>query len=129
MLNAETLEMETIEWLWLHWLALGKLHLIAGAPEAGKTTLALALAAAISAGNYWPDETRARVGNVLIWTSEDDLADTIKPRLVRMGADLSRIKFVYQQRGPDGKTRPFNPATDMMSLPLPPGLSKLESPC
>ena len=116
MLNAETLEMETIEWLWLHWLALGKLHLIAGAPEAGKTTLALALAAAISSGNYWPDGTRARTGNVLIWTSEDDLADTIKPRLVRMGADLSRIKFVYQQRGPDGKTRPFNPATDMASL-------------
>jgi putative DNA primase/helicase len=116
MLNAEALEMETIEWLWLHWLAMGKLHLIAGAPDAGKTTIALALAAAISAGDYWPDGTRAHAGNVLIWTSEDDLADTIKPRLVRMGADLSRIKFVYQQRGPDGKTRPFNPATDMASL-------------
>ena len=116
MLNAETLEMETIEWLWLHWLALGKLHLIAGAPEAGKTTIALAFAAAISAGDYWPDGTRAHAGNVLIWTSEDSLADTIKPRLVRMGADLSRIKFVYQQRAADGKTRPFNPATDMASL-------------
>jgi hypothetical protein len=63
--DADTLEMETIEWLWLHWLALGKLHLIAGAPEAGKTTIALALAATVSSGDRWPDGTRAPVGNVL----------------------------------------------------------------
>jgi putative DNA primase/helicase len=116
MQDADTLEMEIIEWLWLHWLALGKLHLIAGAPEAGKTTIALALAATISSGNYWPDGKRARTGNVLIWTSEDSLADTIKPRLVRMGADLSHIKFIIAQREPNGKTRPFSPATDMPSL-------------
>jgi AAA domain/Bifunctional DNA primase/polymerase, N-terminal len=114
--DAETLEMEIIEWLWLHWLALGKLHLIAGAPEAGKTTLALAFAAIISSGSHWPDGTKARAGNVLIWTSEDSLADTIKPRLVRMGADLSRIKFVIAQREANGKTRPFSPAIDMPSL-------------
>jgi putative DNA primase/helicase len=116
MQDADTLEMEIIEWLWLHWLALGKFHLIAGAPEAGKTTITLALAATISSGNYWPDGTRARAGNVLIWTSEDSLADTIKPRLVRMGADLSRIKFIIAQRETNGKTRPFSPATDMPSL-------------
>jgi putative DNA primase/helicase len=114
--DADTLEMETIEWLWLHWLALGKLHLIAGAPEAGKTTIALALAATTSSGSYWPDRTKAPVGNILIWTSEDSLADTIKPRLVRMGADLSRIKFIVAQRTANGKTRPFCPATDMPSL-------------
>jgi putative DNA primase/helicase len=100
----------------LHWLALGKFHLIAGAPEAGKTTIALAFAATVSSGDRWPDGTRAPAGNVLIWTSEDSLADTIKPRLVRMGADLKRIKFIIAQRGPDGKTRPFSPATDMPSL-------------
>jgi putative DNA primase/helicase len=115
-LDAEALEMEIIEWLWLHWLARGKLHLIAGAPEAGKTTIALALAAIVSAGERWPDGARAKPGNVLIWTSEDGLADTIKPRLVRMGADLRRIKFVYQQKEEGGKLRPFCPATDMGTL-------------
>ncbi|HEY8007177.1 MAG TPA: AAA family ATPase [Methylocella sp.] len=116
VVDMESLEMESIEWLWERWIARGKFHLIAGAPEAGKTTLALSIGAAISSASYWPDGTKAPAGNVLIWTAEDGIADTIKPRLVQMGADLSRIKVVAGQRGPDGKTRPFNPATDMPSL-------------
>lgn len=114
--NATTLEMETIEWLWLHWLALGKLHLIAGAPETGKTTIALAMSATISGGGRWPDGAPSKLGNVLIWTSEDSLADTIKPRLVRMDADLTRISFIIAQRAADGKQRAFSPATDMPAL-------------
>ena len=114
--NIAELEMEQIVWLWPGWLAKGKLHLIAGAPEAGKTTIGLSFAAAISAGNYWPGGKRAPVGNVLIWTSEDNLKDTIKPRLVQMGADLSRVDAVTHQFDGKGKLRPFNPATDMPSL-------------
>lgn len=83
--------MEPITWLWNGWLAKGKFHLIAGAPEAGKTTLGLSMVAAISSGNYWPDGTRATVGNCLIWTSEDGLADTIKPRLLAMGPIYQRF--------------------------------------
>jgi putative DNA primase/helicase len=67
-------------------------------------------------GSRWPDGTRAIAGNVLIWTGEDSLTDTIKPRLVRMGADMKRIKFIIGQRGPDGKKRAFSPATDMPLL-------------
>jgi hypothetical protein len=57
--------------------------------------------------------------SVLFWAVpayDDDIADTIKPRLVQMGAGLPRIKIVAGQRSPDGKQRPFNPATDMPSL-------------
>jgi hypothetical protein len=67
----------------------------------------LSFAAAISSGNYWPNGKRAPVGNVLR-TSEDNLRDTIKPRLVQMGADLSRIDAVTQQFDGKGKLRPFN---------------------
>jgi putative DNA primase/helicase len=116
LLSPETFEMETIQWLWKHWLAKGKFHILAGAPEAGKTTLGLSFAASISSGDYWPDGTRASAENVLIWTSEDDIADTIKPRLAQMNADLTRIKVVAKQRFRDGLERPFNPATDMPSL-------------
>jgi putative DNA primase/helicase len=112
----EGLEMEPVTWIWKGWLAKAKFHLIARPPEAGKTTIGLSIVAAISSGNYWPDETKAQAGNCLIWTSEDGLADTIKPRLIAMGADLSRVWFIESQREADGKKRPFDPARDMASL-------------
>jgi putative DNA primase/helicase len=114
--NATVVEMELIVWLWHYYVAQGNLHILAGPPGAGKSTLAFLFAATISAGAYWPDGTRAPQGNVLIWSSEDSVADTIKPRLVRMCADLSRIYFVKGQHLPNGKKRPFNPATDMADL-------------
>jgi putative DNA primase/helicase len=107
---------ETFSWLWKYWLARGKLHIIGGAPETGKTTIALSYAAIVSSGGTWPDGTRAAAGNVLIWTSEDDPADTLVPRLIRMGAELTRIYFI-EETIPRGKeSRPFNPATDMLVL-------------
>jgi putative DNA primase/helicase len=109
---------EQIEWLWKRWIARSKLHLIAGRPGAGKSQIALSLAATISSGERWPDGTRAQIGNVLIWTSEDGGADTVIPRLTRMGADLTRIGFPTDHYGDRGKIRPFNPATDMQTLAI-----------
>jgi putative DNA primase/helicase len=112
---AATINPEPIDWLWHLWLALAKLHILAGAPGSGKTTVALALAAILSSGGRWPDGTTARRGHVLIWSSEDDPKDTLVPRLIAMGADLSRIHFVETAQDGD-RTRPFDPATDMGQL-------------
>jgi RecA-family ATPase len=114
--RASDIAPEPISWLWKYWLARGKLHIIGGVPETGKTTIALSYAAIISSGATWPDGTRSAVGNVLIWTSEDSPADTLVPRLMRMGADRDRIHFIEQARPASGKPRPFNPATDMPAL-------------
>jgi putative DNA primase/helicase len=114
--RASDITPEPISWLWKYWLARGKLHIIGGVPETGKTTIALAYAAIVSSGATWPDGTRAAVGNVLIWTSEDDPADTLVPRLIRMGADLDRIYFIEEAIPPGAKSRPFNPAIDMPAL-------------
>ncbi len=91
---ADQVVIEPINWLWKGYLAAGKLHIEAGAPGTGKTTIAMSIAAVISTGGYWPDDTRAAVGRVLIWSGEDDPADTLVPRLRAMGADLSQIAFV-----------------------------------
>ena len=107
---------EPIEWLWVNSIAKRKLQLIAGAPGAGKSTIAFSLAATISSGGYWPDKTKASIGTVLIWSSEDFPGDTIVPRLMQMGADLNHIGFVRNTFTAPDRHRPFNPAVDMPAL-------------
>jgi putative DNA primase/helicase len=104
-----------VSWLWQHWLALGKLHILAGQPGQGKTTIALACAAVVSSGGCWPDGSRCASGNVLIWSGEDDPADTLVPRLLAMGSDLSRVHFVDGTRI-EGRREPFDPARDLVAL-------------
>ncbi|MBC7480709.1 MAG: AAA family ATPase [Rhizobacter sp.] len=104
-----------IAWLWREWLALGKLHILAGAPGQGKTTLAMAMAATVTSGGRWPDGSRCNTGNVLIWSGEDDPADTLLPRLIAAGADTARVYFVTGSRI-DGEAVPFDPARDLVQL-------------
>lgn len=115
LVRASDIEPEAIEWLWRGWLAAGKLHILAGAPSTGKTTIALYMAAVLSLGALWPDGTRAALANSLIWSGEDSDADTLIPRLQAMGADLTRIHFVRGVADEKG-ARPFDPATDMKAL-------------
>lgn len=115
LLNGADLTPEPIAWLWGNWLALGKLHILAGAPGQGKTTIAIDMAATVSSGGRWPDGSRCDIGDVLIWSAEDDPADTLLPRLIAAGADKSRIHFVSGTRT-HGELRPFDPASDMAQL-------------
>lgn len=113
--RAVDIPMAAVNWLWSGWLARGKLHLLAGDAGTGKTTLAIAIAATISSGGVWPDGTTAPEGNVLIWSGEDDAADTIVPRFACAGADLSRVLIVGDVRN-SRSVRPFDPAQDLSTL-------------
>jgi putative DNA primase/helicase len=115
LLCGDSLTPTAIAWLWREWLALGKLHLLAGAPGQGKTTIAIAFAATVTSGGRWPDGTRCTPGNVLIWSGEDDPADTLLPRLMAAGGDRSRVHFVDGTRI-NGELQPFDPARDMNAL-------------
>ena len=94
LVRADKIKPERIDWVWGGWIARGKMHVIAGAAGTGKTTIALDIAAIITSGGRWPDATPAQVGNVVIWSGEDGLADTLSPRLLAMGADMTRVFFV-----------------------------------
>lgn len=113
--RGDHLKPEPVRWLWPGWLALGKLALLAGAPGTGKTTAALSMAATVTAGGRWPDGSRCPAGDVLIWSGEDDPADTLLPRLVAAGADRSRVYFVDDVMEA-GEPRPFDPAHDVPAL-------------
>lgn len=115
LINAADVQSKPVRWIWPGWLARGKVHVIAGAPGTGKTTIALNWAACVSAGRAFPSGWKPTLGRVLIWSGEDDAADTLKPRLVAAGADLSRVQFVGEVREGD-ETYPFDPARDVLTL-------------
>lgn len=107
---------QPITWLWPGWVPAGKLTILAGAAGTGKTTLALGLAAVLTAGGTWPDGSVCRAkGNVLIWSSEDVADDTLVPRLIASGADLSRCHFI-EGITENGESVPFDPAQDILEL-------------
>lgn len=109
-------EMEPIRWVWPEYLARKKLHILGGAKGDAKSTIAFRLAATVSTGGEFPDGSRAKVGNVIIWSGEDSVKDTIVPRLVAMGADLNRIFMTSTVTDEDGMKRAFDPAQDLDGL-------------
>ncbi len=121
LLDAASIESKPIQWLWLDWLARRKLHIFAGSPGTGKTTIALSFAATISAGGKFPDGREATPGKVLIWSGEDDFNDTLIPRLLAAKADLNKIQFVgpvveYDMNQRKNVVLSFDPARDVEKL-------------
>jgi hypothetical protein len=68
--------------------------IVQGDPGEGKTTVILAIAAAVTKGEALPNGARDEPANVLFQSAEDGLTDTIKPRLEALGADCSRMHFI-----------------------------------
>ncbi len=117
LVRGSEIEAKSVDWLWNGFLPLGKLTILAGAGGTGKSTLAFGLAAIVTTGGILPDGTRlGTFGNVLIWSSEDDPADTIKPRMTAAGADEFRYGIIDGTRDERGEQRPFDPANDMDAL-------------
>ncbi len=106
-----------IQWHWKGFLPAGLLTLLVGAGGTGKSTVAFGFAATVTTGGCWPDNTRCTApGNVLIWSSEDDVASTIKPRLRAAGADITKIQTIEGEQDEQGYPLPFDPATQMDTL-------------
>jgi putative DNA primase/helicase len=118
MRRASDITPEEIAWLWPQLIALGKLTVVAGEPGLGKSQVSYSIAAAVTTSGSWPsDGGTAPRGSVIILSSEDDAADTIRPRLDAAGADVSRVYIVSAVRDQDGKgRRSFNLQADLALL-------------
>jgi putative DNA primase/helicase len=114
MLGCEV-EMKKIDWLWSNHLARGKLTMLSGPSELGKSTIAIDFAARLSRGGEWPDGDSAPLGSAIIISSEDAIDDTIVPRLAAAEADLTRV-YLLAFAKTDGVTRTFSLQTDLDRL-------------
>jgi putative DNA primase/helicase len=83
---------QPVHWLWANRLPRGKIVLLDGNPQIGKSLITCDLAARITTGQPFPDAYEARPPqSVLFLASEDGLADTIRPRIDAAGADPARV--------------------------------------
>ena len=81
---------EKVGYLWKPYLPKRKVALFEGDPGGGKTFLMLAVSAGLSRGCL-PGAPRMEPANTLFLSAEDGLADTIRPRLDDLEADVGRI--------------------------------------
>ena len=88
------IEPEEVEWLWRGRIPLSKMTMLVGDPGVGKSFVTIDLAARVSKGERFPDGADNKPGGVVFLSAEDDPGDTIRPRLDRHGADVSRIHVV-----------------------------------
>jgi len=84
-----------VHWFWEGRVPFGKVTLLDGEPGSGKSLLALDLAARASRGALMPfsrNKAANPAADVVIFNDEDNLADTIRPRLDAAAADLTRVR-------------------------------------
>lgn len=119
---ASDIHPEEIKWLWPNRIARGKLSFLAGPADQGKSQMICDITARVTNGQAWPNNegkiAEADRGSVIVLSSEDDPADTMVPRLMAAGADLTRVIFVKMMVTPiEGKAgRMFNIAQDLAQL-------------
>ena len=74
------------------------------------------VAARVTTGTAWPDGSIGLSGDVLLLSAEDDLADTIAPRLAAAGADSDRVHALTALRSPNGHERHLDLSRDLDQL-------------
>jgi hypothetical protein len=110
-------ERTPLRWLWRGRIPLGKITMLDGDPSLGKSVTMLDIAARVSAGKDWPDGlTGPTARGVVLVCAEDDLSDTMLPRLEAAGANLSRVRAVELERDDEGRLRPLSIPRDMARL-------------
>ena len=95
LIRMSNIPSEQVQWLWYPYIPYGKVTIIQGDPGEGKTSFVLAMIALLTNGEPLPEEETTNPPiSVIYQSAEDGLADTIKPRLERSGADCSRVLVI-----------------------------------
>lgn len=108
-------KVERVHWLWPGRIPYAKVSIIEGDPDRAKSTVTMDLAARVSTGTPMPGEPvdRGTPHGVVLVIAEDDLADTVVPRLNAHGGDLARIGSVNLRRDEEGNVIPLTLPEDL----------------
>jgi len=91
MTKLSEIQSEPVEWLWEPYIPRGMLTLIQGDGGEGKTTTALAIAAAVTTGKALPGGVAGSPAPVILQNAEDSYSKKLKPTLEKCGANLDLI--------------------------------------
>jgi putative DNA primase/helicase len=98
-----------LKWIWQGVLPKGKVVTVAGDPGVGKGVLTAKIAAHVSTGRDWIPGQPCDRGTVAFLAHEDAKDDTVVPRLMAAGADLTRVAFIEGVTVPNAEGDiPFN---------------------
>jgi adenosyl cobinamide kinase/adenosyl cobinamide phosphate guanylyltransferase len=109
--KASKLKHRKVEFLWDRRLAIGMATLLTGETQSGKSTLATAIAAAVTRGGSLPGGPKIAAADVVWLAAEEHPEMEIKDRLAANDADLNRVHFagwnelcvnVHRPRFPSG---------------------------
>jgi archaellum biogenesis ATPase FlaH len=94
--TADKVKSKRINFLWGRRIPLGKLSVFCGNPDKGKSLVSTYVVSRVTRGLPLYGDSAAQIGasDVLIMAAEDDVADTIRPRLEAADADLSRVHIL-----------------------------------
>lgn len=110
-------EAEEVNWLWEPRIAIGFLTLIEGDPDVGKSTLMQAIAKAVTLGEQLPaDDAKHDPARVLMLVAEEGVSQIVRPKLEKMGADISKIDILESVKNDKGSERTFSLAQDLEHL-------------
>jgi len=94
IITMNEVETEDVSWLWKPYIPFGKITLIQGDGGEGKTTTALAIAAAVTTGKALPGGVVSNPAPVILQNAEDSYPKKLKPTLAKCGADLDLVERI-----------------------------------
>ncbi len=102
--TANKITTKKIKWLWEQRIPFGKLSVLAGNPDQGKSLVTMYMVSQLTTGRPLYGSTVALTAcEVLVLAGEDEANDTIVPRLQAGDADLSKVHLVEAVAVKDGK--------------------------
>ena len=92
---ASSIKPRDTQWCWWPRLPGGHLTIVAGRGGSGKGLFGVDITARITRGALWPCSKEASSpGNVIFVETEDDFAETMRPRLIAAEADSDRVSLL-----------------------------------